>query len=190
MTRAPACGLASPRLDRQSGPPPRRPAAVEYPDVGHSRCPQQPPGPGRGLSAPVVIDDDRVAGIQAPPAGTALQRLRRRQGVTSPPGHRMIGQLGVEVDVHRAGDMAVAICRAAIGGGDGPTHIEELRGVQPKAVVPVGQLKSIRPWSLLFSDRNRQRLPAPRRSHAFECRPDGPGDRRVLPRKHFRRNPG
>src|SRR6185369_10187408 len=109
---SPGTGTISP-VSR--GRPASRQAASAPSRMRTSATPaQQPPGPGGGQPAVVVVDDDGTPGGQAPAAGGVAQDVDRRQRV--PPGETaggggegVVGELGVQVDVHRPGQVAVAV---------------------------------------------------------------------------------
>jgi hypothetical protein len=113
---------------RGPGPEP----TVEHPHVAEPGVAQQPPRSRRGLVPEVVHDHRGVAVAQAPRAHGLGERRLRRQRVPPTAGHRVVGEVVVEVDVDGAGDMPCQECRSSVGHGERPAHVEHDRaGVRP-----------------------------------------------------------
>jgi hypothetical protein len=101
--------------------------AVEESYVGHARPAQQPPGAGGGQIALPVVDDDRVAVVDAPAPRTRLQRLAggQRMPALGRVGAAVRGELRVEVDVDGSGDVPAQVLVVTGGPAQLPPHVED-----------------------------------------------------------------
>lgn len=109
---------------------PGREAPVQDPHVPMARPAEQPPGAGRGPAEASVVDDDRCARRDARPAHRAPEDLRVGQRVppSLPHGPR---QLGVQVDVDRAGEVPGLVRRASGRAAQRPADVKEDRRPGP-----------------------------------------------------------
>ena len=102
-------------------------APVEHPDVGMPEVPQRPPGPGRRHAVGRVVHDDRMGRADPVPAHRRLEGLWVGQRMTARAGGS--GQLAVEVDERRSGQVPSSIGLDARRPAEAPAHIEKGRRI-------------------------------------------------------------
>src|SRR5438309_10829152 len=100
--------IAGWRCDRAGGQvaaggPPCSQPAVENADIGNAGSGQDPPGPRRTGSIPVVVDDGGYAGAHTPPPRGGLDAATGRQRVATAPGDGVVAEFVVEGDIDRDG---------------------------------------------------------------------------------------
>ncbi len=119
-------GLGHPVTDlqRQSGSHPRPDAAIEDADVDPPAS-QEPPRARRRDGVVVVIRDDEVAVVDPPAARGLLEALHRRQRVASALGVAADGQIGLQIDVDRPGQMACDVRGPALRSVQAPAHVQD-----------------------------------------------------------------
>lgn len=91
---------------------------------------QQPPGAGRRPALPAVVHHDGGVLADPGPAHHGPEGLRVREGVAAAVARRS-GQLLVEVDVDRAGQMAGLVVGAAVRAAELPADVQEHRRPGP-----------------------------------------------------------
>ena len=98
------------------------PSQISEPSVEHCRLlvpevAQQPPEPRRTAGHAFVVGDDERVRPDAGPTGSGRELLRRGQRMTTAylGRNREVGELGVEIEERRAGNVALEVARA--GGG-------------------------------------------------------------------------
>ncbi len=114
-----------------SSSPPARTQAARPPSrmrtSAHAAPAQQPPGTRRRGAAGVVVDHDAVAVAQPPAARRALQLAQPWQGMTTLLGRVVPGELGLEVDEHRARQVAREVLVASGRSAELPADVEQVR---------------------------------------------------------------
>ncbi len=121
---------------RSTGGSPRAQPAVEHLDPLVADPSQQPPGPRRAHPGVVVVDHDHRIRADAPAGCGPLDVLRRRQRVTPHAVVRRAGEVGLEVDVDRPGNVPRGVVTVGILGAELPAHVEHdeaARGFQQPA---------------------------------------------------------
>jgi len=121
-------GSGIPRLRIEPGVGPRAERPVEQTHVRDAGVPQQPPGARAREVLEVVVDHHGVAVIDAPAPGRLLQRLDGRERMPPVGGLPVRGELVVEVDVLRAGDVPGAVLGQPVGSVEAPAHVEHAHG--------------------------------------------------------------
>ncbi len=101
--------------------------AVQDPYVPVPGPAQQPPGAGRRPALPAVVHHDGGVLADPGPAHHGTEGLRVREGVAASVARRS-GQLRVEVDEDRAGQMAGLVVGAAVRAAELPADVQEYRG--------------------------------------------------------------
>jgi acyl-CoA synthetase (AMP-forming)/AMP-acid ligase II len=111
--------------------PPGAERPVEYADILDPAVAQHPPGARRRHVAQVVVDDDGAVLADAPAARGRLHRALAGQRMPSGGGRSpVVGEFGLEVDVHGARDVPGEVVGPAVGLVETPAHVEEMHGIE------------------------------------------------------------
>ena len=126
-------------LDGEPRVAPGGEAAVENAHVTDPRVAQQPPGARGGRAGDIVVDDHGVAVVEAPAPGGVLEVGLVGERMTPVRRQAVAGQLGVEVYVYRAGNVAAIELVAPGRTAQAPAHVEDVpRRPPPAGAAPEG----------------------------------------------------
>jgi hypothetical protein len=131
-------GVGCGRGDRVAGGPGGVPA-VEHGHLGVAGPAQQPPGARRDRAVVGVVGDHGPVGPDAGGAQHTLEIGRVGQRVAATGAGRG-GEIGVQVEVHRAGQVAGVVLVAARRAAQPPAHVQQ--GGRSRAGEQGGQIRS------------------------------------------------
>ena len=117
-------GHAVTDLERQSCGHPGPDPAIEHPDVD-SPAAQEPPCARRRDGIVVVVRDDEVAVVDPPATRGLLEAVHRREGIASALGVPADGQIGLQIDVDRPGQVPGDVRGPALRSVQAPAHVED-----------------------------------------------------------------